>query len=41
MKKIWAIIRNRDFYYSEVIMRRSDFTDFKNYINDIYEKYIN
>lgn len=40
MKKIWAIIRNRDFYYSEVIMRRSDFTDFKNYIDDVYEKYI-
>ena len=40
MKKIWAVIRNRDFHYSEVIMRKSDFAEFKNYIDDVYEKYI-
>ena len=35
LKKIWAIIRNKDFYYSEVIMTKDDFTEFKEYINNI------
>lgn len=34
-KKIWAIIRNKDFYYSDVILNKSDFEDFKEYINSI------
>ena len=25
LKKIWAIIRNKDYYYSEIIMSREDF----------------
>ena len=35
IKKIWAIIRNKDFYYSEVIMKKNDFDKFKEYINSI------
>lgn len=33
LKKIWAIIRNKDFYYSEVAMSRDDFQRYKEYIN--------
>ena len=33
LKKIWAIIRNKDYYYSEVLMSCDDFQKFKNYIN--------
>ena len=33
VKKIWAIIRNKDYYYSDVIMDRKDFDTFKKYIN--------
>ena len=33
--KIWAIIKNKDFYYSDIIMTRDDFADFKEYINSI------
>lgn len=33
LKKIWAIIRNKDFYYSDVLMTKEDFEQFKKYIN--------
>ena len=35
LKKLWAIIRNKDFYYSEVILTKDDFAEFKKYINSI------
>ena len=35
MKKIWAIIRNKDYYYSEILMTRKDFETFREYINDV------
>lgn len=37
LKKIWAILRNKDFYYSEISMSREDFETFKEYINEIGE----
>lgn len=37
LKKIWAIIRNKDFYYSDIIMTKDDFAEFKEYINSIEE----
>lgn len=33
LKKIWAIIRSKDFYYSEITMNRDDFQKYKEYIN--------
>ena len=33
LRKIWAIIRNKDYYYSEVLMSREDFEQFKEYLN--------
>lgn len=33
LKKIWAIIRNKDYYYSDVVMGCEDFKRFKEYIN--------
>lgn len=35
INKIWAIIRNKDFYYSEVTMTQDDFHKFKEYIDSI------
>lgn len=35
MKKIWAIIRNKDYYYSEILMTRKDFEIVREYINDV------
>lgn len=35
LKKIWAIVRNKDFYYAEIIMDGNDFNEFKEYINSI------
>lgn len=35
LKKIWAIIRNKDFYYAEVFMTKDDFNEFREYINNI------
>lgn len=29
LKKIWAIIRNKDYYYSDVLMSRDDFQKYK------------
>lgn len=34
LKNIWKIIRNKDFYYSEVIMSKEDFEEYKNWINE-------
>lgn len=33
MSKIWSIIRNRDYYYSDILMNKNDFEQFKEYIN--------
>lgn len=35
LEKIWAIIRNKDFYYSEVVMTKDEFDEFREYINSI------
>ena len=35
LKKIWAIIRNKDFYYAEIMMNKDDFNEFKEYINNL------
>ena len=35
MKKIWAIIRNKDYYYSEICMTRKDFEVLREYINEV------
>ena len=29
LKKIWAIIRNKDYYYSEIIISKDEFYDFR------------
>ena len=33
LKKIWAIVRNKDYYYSDVLMSREDFRKYKEYVN--------
>ena len=33
LKKIWAIIRNKDYYYSDVLMSREYFQKYKEYMN--------
>ena len=33
LKKIWAIICNKDFYYSDIVMTKEDFKEFKEWIN--------
>lgn len=33
LKKIWSIIRNKDFHYSEILISREDFQRYKDYIN--------
>lgn len=35
LEKIWAIIRNKDFYYSELTMTKDEFNEFREYINSI------
>ena len=34
-QKILAIIKNKDYYYSEVTMTKDEFDDFREYINSI------
>ena len=34
LKKIWNIIRNKDFYYSEIVMGKEDFENYKKWINE-------
>ena len=35
LKKIWAIIRNKDYYYSDIRMTQEDFEKYREYINNI------
>lgn len=35
LKKIWAIIRNKDYYYADVVMNEDDFKVFKEYVNRV------
>ena len=35
LKKIWSIIRNRDFYYAEMFLTKDEFAEFREYINSI------
>lgn len=37
IKKIWAIIRNKDFYYSDIVMNKEDFQEFKEWVNQFGE----
>lgn len=34
LKKIWNIILNKDFCYSEIIMSKEDFEEYKKWINE-------
>ena len=35
LEKILAIIKNKDYYYSDVVMTKDEFEDFREYINAI------
>lgn len=34
LRKILAIIKNKDFYYSDVVMSKEDFEEYKEWINN-------
>ena len=34
LKKIWAIIRNKDFYYAEICMTKEDWEEYKKWVNE-------
>lgn len=38
LKKIWRIIRNKDFCYSEICMTKQDVAEFKEYFCSLDEK---
>ena len=33
MKKIWCIIRGKDYCYSDTVMTKADFEEFKKFVN--------
>ena len=35
MKKIWAILRNKDYYYSEIVMSNIEFNTFREYLDQV------
>ena len=35
LKKIWAIIRNKDFYYADITMTRDEFQVFREWISNV------
>ena len=37
LRKIWAVIRGKDFHYSDIRMTRDEFELFREYINSIGE----
>lgn len=37
-QKIWAIIRNKDYYYADVVMSKTEFEEFRDYVNSVDKK---
>lgn len=37
LKKIWAIVRNKDYYYSDIVMSKEEFQELKEWINQFGE----
>ena len=35
LKKIWAVIGNKDFHYADTFLTKAEFDEFKEYINSI------
>ena len=35
LKRIWFVIRNKDYHYFDIILSKNDFEDFKSFINDL------
>lgn len=35
LKKIWKIIRNKDFCYSDIVMSKEDFIEYRNWLNSM------
>lgn len=35
LKKIWKIARNKDFYYSDIVMSKEDFREYRDWLNSI------
>lgn len=35
LRKIWAIIRNKDYVYSEICLTKQEFEDFKVFLNEL------
>jgi hypothetical protein len=35
LRKIWAVIRNKDFYYADICMSKEDFRRFKEWVNKV------
>lgn len=33
IRKIWAIIRNKDFYYSEIVLSEEEWSMYKEWVN--------
>lgn len=33
IKKIWAIIRNKDYFYSDIVMTKEEFDEFAKWVN--------
>lgn len=33
LKKIWAIIRNKDYYYADILMSKEEFEEFREFVN--------
>lgn len=34
LRKIWAILRNKDFYYSEIVMSKNEWKAYKKWVDE-------
>lgn len=35
LRKFWAILRNKDYYYADVTMSKKDFKEFKQWVGEV------
>lgn len=38
IKKIWAIVRNKDYFYSDIRMTKDEFAEFRTWVNQNIEE---
>lgn len=40
LKRLWSVLCNREYYYTEIILSKDDFSTFVEYVNEMHDNII-